>query len=45
MGTCIHHMRGGMGSGGAYTRPEEQQSGEEEEARDFVFLEGRMWEW
>ena len=22
MGTCIHHMRGGMGSGGTYTRPE-----------------------
>ena len=37
MGTCIHHMRGGMGSGGTYTRPEEHQSGEEDEAHILMF--------
>ena len=29
MGTCIHHTRGGMGSGGTYRRPEEHQTGHE----------------
>ena len=40
MGTCMHHMRGGRGSGEAYTRPEEQHSGEEEEATNCWFVEG-----
>ena len=37
MGTCIHDMRGGMGSGGPYTRPEEHQSGEEDVADILLF--------
>ena len=45
MGTCIHHMRGGMGSGGTYTRPEEHQSGEEDEVDILLFLEAGIWEW
>ena len=45
MGTCIHHMRGGMGSGGTYTRPEEHQSGEEEDVDIVLFLETGVWEW
>ena len=45
MGTCMHHMRGGMGSGEAYTRPEEQHSGEEEEATNCLLVEGGIWEW
>ena len=39
MGTCMPHMRGGMGSGETYTRPEEQQSGEEE-GRCVLFFRG-----
>jgi len=35
MGTCMYHIRGGMGSGETYTRPDEQQSGEEED-RDLI---------
>jgi len=34
-----------MGSGETYTRPEEQQSGEEEEARYFLLCEGGILEW
>ena len=45
MGTCMHHMRGGMGSGETCTGPEEHHSGEEEEARNCLFVEGGMWEW
>ena len=39
MGTCIHDMRGGMGSGGTYTRPKEHQSGEDDVADILLFLE------
>ena len=45
MGTCIHHMRGGMGSGGTYTRLEKHQSGEEEEADILLSLKAGIWEW
>ena len=41
----MHHMRGGMGSGKAYTRPEEQHRGEEEEATNCLLVEGGIWEW
>jgi hypothetical protein len=46
----VTHVRSSVGVTESCTEyispnPEEQQSGEEEEARDFVFLEGRIWEW
>jgi hypothetical protein len=44
MGTCMHHMRGGMGSGETYTRPKEYHSGEEEQARHMLFFESGIWE-
>ena len=33
-----------MGSGEAYTRPEEQHSGEEEEATNCLFVNAGIWE-
>jgi hypothetical protein len=33
IGTYMHHTRGGMGSGGAYTRPEDHEREEESSSR------------
>ena len=45
MGTCMHHMRGSMGSGETCTRPKEHHSEKEEEAMDLFFFEGGIGEW